>query len=70
MAYRFIALVPAAFFPLIASAFSPVAVVDMYPYVDGRDFPVGVPLIGFLLLGLYLVRTLIAYRMSDKAQLH
>ena len=65
MRYLLIAVMTGLFAPVLAFATNSVGVLEMHPYVTGREFPWAVPIIGILLLSSYLVRTVTAYRTSE-----
>ena len=58
-------LLAGLFSPMLAFATNGVGVLEMHPYVTGRDFPWIVPVVGLLLLGLYLVGTIASYRDAE-----
>ncbi|MBT8441508.1 MAG: hypothetical protein KJO76_03900 [Gammaproteobacteria bacterium] len=62
MKNRLLIALTGLFSPVLASAMNGISVLEMYPYVMGRDFPWEVPLIGLVVLGFYLFRTVAAYR--------
>jgi hypothetical protein len=65
MKFRLITLLTSLFAPVMAFATNGVGVLEMHPYVTGRDFPWAVPVIGVLLLVAYLARTVAAYRAIE-----
>lgn len=54
------------FSPVLAFATNGVGVLEMHPYVTGREFPWEVPVVGLVILGVYLIRTVAAYRAVEE----
>jgi hypothetical protein len=65
MKNRLIVALTGLFSPVLAFATNGVGVLEMHPYVTGREFPWEVPAVGLLILGIYLIRTVVAYRAIE-----
>ena len=65
MIFRLTTIIVGLFAPAFAFATSGVSVLEMYPYVEGRDFPWIVPALGALWLVIYFVGMLPNYESAE-----